>query len=177
MPRVLVTSLNGEAGPHFNLFAENGFEVDIVDRSLDLWQEDVLITATKGYDAVIAGSEPWTEKVLRKLPQLRVIARSGVGYDAVETKVCDELGIVVATTPGVNHHAVAEHAIAMLMAIARGFPWNDMWIREGKWERVAGPARYGEDAGIGWIRTYRSSDGNKSGRAGDEVDRLRTVCR
>jgi len=148
MPRVLVTSLNGEAGPHFDLFAEHGFEVAVVDRSLNLWDEKTLITAAENYDAVIAGSEPWTENVLRALPQLRVIARSGVGYDAVNTTVCDELEIVVATTPGVNHHAVAEHAIAMLMAIARGFPWNDMWVRKGKWERIAGPRVMGRTLGL-----------------------------
>ncbi|MBD3672521.1 MAG: phosphoglycerate dehydrogenase [Planctomycetaceae bacterium] len=148
MPRVLITSLNGEAGPHFELFAENGFDVDVVDRSLDLWDAETLIKATEGYEAVIAGSEPWTEKVLRALPQLRVISRSGVGFDAVDTAVCDELGIVVATTPGVNHHAVAEHATAMLMAIARGFPWNDMWVRQGKWERIAGPRVMGRTLGL-----------------------------
>lgn len=148
MPRVLITSLNGEAGPHFELFADNGFDVDVVDRSLNLWDEETLIKATEGYDAVIAGSEPWTEKVLRALPELRVISRSGVGFDAVDTGVCDELGIVVATTPGVNHHAVAEHAIAMLMAIARGFPWNDMWVRQGKWERIAGPRVMGRTLGL-----------------------------
>jgi phosphoglycerate dehydrogenase-like enzyme len=148
MPRVLVTSLNGEHGPHFDIFKEHGYEVDVVDRSLDLWKPDVLAEAMRGYQAVIAGSEPWSERVLRMLPHLRVIARSGVGFDAVDTKVCDELGIVVATTPGVNHHAVAEHTIAMLMAIARGFPWNDMWVRKGKWERVAGPRVMGRTLGL-----------------------------
>jgi len=148
MPRVLVTSLNGEHGPHFEIFKENGFECDVVDRSLNLWNADDLIKATRGYQGVIAGSEPWSENVLKALPELRVIARSGVGFDAVDTKVCDELGIVVATTPGVNHDAVAEHTIAMLMAIARGFPWNDMWVRRGYWERIAGPRVLGRTLGL-----------------------------
>lgn len=148
MPRVLLTSLNAESGPHFDLLTANGFEVDVVDRSLNLWESEVLAEATRGYHAVIAGSEPWSENVLRNLPELRVIARSGVGFDAVNTQVCDELGIVVATTPGVNHHAVAEHTIAMLMAIARGFPWNDMWVRKGRWERVPGPRVLGCTLGL-----------------------------
>ncbi|HSG70885.1 MAG TPA: phosphoglycerate dehydrogenase [Planctomycetaceae bacterium] len=148
MPRVLVTSLNGELGPHISLLPEHGFEVEVVDRKLNLADENSLIEATKGFQAVIAGSERWTARVLEALPELRVIARSGVGFDAVDTAACDRLGIVVATTPGVNHHAVAEHTIAMLMGIARGFPWNDMWVRRGHWDRVGGPRVMGRTIGL-----------------------------
>lgn len=148
MPRVLVTSLNGEIGPHISLLPEHGFEVEVVDRKLNLSDENSLIEATKGFQAVIAGSEPWTARVLEALPELRVIARSGVGFDAVDTAACDRLGIVVATTPGVNHHAVAEHTIALLMGIARGFPWNDMWVRRGHWDRVGGPRVLGRTIGL-----------------------------
>lgn len=148
MPRVLVTSLNGEIGPHISLLPEHGFEVEVVDRKLNLSDENSLIEATKGFQAVIAGSERWSARVLEALPELRVIARSGVGFDAVDTAACDRLGIVVATTPGVNHHAVAEHTIALLMGIARGFPWNDMWVRRGHWDRVGGPRVMGRTIGL-----------------------------
>ena len=86
--------------------------------------------------------------VLESLPELRVIARTGVGYDAVDLATADERGIVVATTPGVNHHAVAEQAIAMLMAIARGFPAEDQRIRRSDWQRFERPRVMGTTLGI-----------------------------
>jgi phosphoglycerate dehydrogenase-like enzyme len=77
-----------------------------------------------------------------------------VGFDAVDLEACDELGVVVATTPGVNHHSVAEHAIAMLMSVARGFPELDRRVRENRWQRIASPRIMGQTLGIiglGWI--------------------------
>jgi phosphoglycerate dehydrogenase-like enzyme len=77
--------------------------------------------------------------VIAANPQLRVLARAGVGFDAIDLTACDEHKIVVATTPGVNHHAVAEHAIAMMMAIGRGFPALDQEVRRCEWKRIPLP--------------------------------------
>ena len=139
MVRVLCTALNAESGPHFKLLTDAGHECLIPDRSLDLWNSDVLTRAIKGFDAIIAGSEPYPASVIAASPQLRVLARAGVGFDAINLQACDEHKIVVATTPGVNHHAVAEHAIAMLMAIGRGFPAQDQGVRRCEWIRIALP--------------------------------------
>ena len=139
MVRVLCTALNAESGPHFKLLTDAGHECLIPDRSLDLWNNDVLTRAIKGFDAIIAGSEPYPASVIAASPQLRVLARAGVGLDAINLQACDEHKIVVATTPGVNHHAVAEHAIAMLMAIGRGFPAQDQGVRRCEWIRIALP--------------------------------------
>jgi D-3-phosphoglycerate dehydrogenase len=135
MVRVLCTALNGESGPHFKMLADAGHECLVPDRSLDLWNNDVLIETLKGFDAVIAGSEPYPPNVIAAIPHVRVLARAGVGFDAINLKACDEAGIVVATTPGCNHHSVAEHAIAMLMALGRGFPALDQEVRRGEWNR------------------------------------------
>ena len=135
MVRVLCTALNGESGPHFKMLEEAGHECLVPDRSRDLWNNDVLIETLKGFDAVIAGSEPYPPNVIAAIPHVRVLARAGVGFDAINLKACDEAGIVVATTPGCNHHSVAEHAIAMLMALGRGFPALDQEVRRGEWKR------------------------------------------
>jgi len=139
MVRVLCTALNGESGPHFQMLADAGHECHVPDRSRDLWSNDVLIETLKGYDAVIAGSEPYPPNVIAAIPHVRVLARAGVGFDAINLKACDEAGIVVATTPGCNHHSVAEHAIAMLMALGRGFPALDQEVRRGEWKRIPYP--------------------------------------
>ena len=139
MVRVLCSALNAETGPHFKLLADAGYECVVPDRSLDLWNNEVLTKAIQGFDAIIAGSEPYPASVIAASPRLRVLARAGVGFDAIDLKACDEHRIVVATTPGVNHHSVAEHAIAMLMAIGRGFPALDQEVRRCEWKRIPLP--------------------------------------
>lgn len=136
MVRVLCTALSAETGPHFRMLADAGHECLVPDRSRNLWDNDVLIDTIRGFDAVIAGSEPYPPKVIAASPRLRVLARAGVGFDAINLKACDDAGIVVATTPGCNHHSVAEHAIAMLMAVGRGFPSLDQEVRRCEWKRV-----------------------------------------
>ena len=148
MPKVMCTSLNAEQGPHQALFADNGFECVIAPRDVDLSQEDNLIEVMQGCAASIAGSEPYTSKVLAALTDLRVISRTGVGFDAVDLDACNERRIVVTTTPGVNHHSVAEQTFALLLGTARGFPDNDRRVRSGAWKRIARPRVMGGTIGI-----------------------------
>ncbi len=146
--KVIVTSLLGDTGPHFELLGNAGFETVVVDRKLDLNVEDNMILALRDADACIAGSEPITARVIASSPRLRVIARTGVGFDAVSLPACDQARIVVATTPGVNHHAVAEHTIAMLMSLARNLPQRDRAVRQGIWEKIPTPRVMGRTLGL-----------------------------
>lgn len=147
-PRVLCTSLGAETGPHFDILRNAGFEPVVVDRSVRLWNEENLIRMLDGAVAVLAGSEPYTRKVIASSPELRVIARMGVGFDAVDVAACDEFGVLITTTPGVNHDSVAEHTFALLMGLARDFPRQDMAVRRGKWVRQALPRVQGSTLGI-----------------------------
>ena len=146
--KVVVTSLLGDAGPHFELLGNAGFETVVVDRALDLNVEDSMLLALRDAHACIAGSEPITARVIAACPKLRVIARTGVGFDAVNIPACDQAQIVVATTPGVNHHAVAEHTIAMLMTLARNLPQRDREVRQGIWEKIPTPRVMGRTLGL-----------------------------
>lgn len=148
MSKIATFSLNGRGAPHEAILEGAGFEVVYADPKANLYCEDDLIAALDGCVGVVAGSEPYTPRVLKAHPQLRVIARTGVGFDAVHLPTCDEMGIVVCTTPGVNHHAVAEHTIAMLMGLGRGFPAIDHQIRRNEWKRVAYPRIMGQTIGI-----------------------------
>lgn len=142
------TALSADEGPHVELLEKAGFTHKLTDRTLNYWDAPQLIQEVRDCVAIVAGSEPYTRQVLDALPNLRVITRTGVGFDAIDLKACDEKNIVVATTPGVNHHAVAEHAIAMLMAIGRGFPFRDLEVRRGQWHRVQTPRIMGSTIGI-----------------------------
>lgn len=148
MVRVLCTALNGETGPHFKLLQDAGHECCVPDRSRDLWKNDVLIDTISGFDAIIAGSEPYPSCVIAASPQLRVLARAGVGFDAIDLQACDLHNVVVTTTPGCNHHSVAEHTIAMLMALGRGFPALDQEVRRGEWNRIPLPRISGCTLGL-----------------------------
>jgi phosphoglycerate dehydrogenase-like enzyme len=147
-PRVRVTALASDEGPHFGILEKAGFEVLPGNRSRDLSNPDELIAELEGCCAIVAGSEPYPPQVLKALPELRVIARCGVGFDAINLPTCDECGIVVSTTPGVNHHSVAEHTMALLLGVARGFPGQDQGVRTGNWIRMAAPRVMGSTLGI-----------------------------
>jgi D-3-phosphoglycerate dehydrogenase len=149
MPTCVYTAKNppGE-GPHVAILSAAGFKLVCPPDNYDVFIEDNLIALLKDAEAVIAGSEPYTPRVIAALPKLRAIVRAGVGFDAVNLEACNAASIPVCTTPGVNHHSVAEHTIAMLMALARGFPLLDRKVREGRWDRVPYPRVAGKTIGI-----------------------------
>jgi D-3-phosphoglycerate dehydrogenase / 2-oxoglutarate reductase len=95
-----------------------GFELVYPKKRTQL-TEDELLDALRGIKAAVAGSEPYTRRVLQANPQLRVIARAGVGYDAVDVDAATELGMAVTITPGTNQDAVAEHAFSLILALAK----------------------------------------------------------
>ncbi|MEW4528598.1 phosphoglycerate dehydrogenase [Maioricimonas sp. JC845] len=146
--KIRCCALNSDQGPHFPALQEAGFEVLPGNRDRNFWDESTLISELDGCCAVIAGSEPYTRSVIEGCPDLRVIARTGVGFDAIDLAACDEHGVVVTTTPGVNHHSVAEHTIALLMGIARGFPDQDQRVRTGNWKRIERPRVMGTTIGV-----------------------------
>ncbi|GIW78926.1 MAG: 2-hydroxyacid dehydrogenase [Gemmatales bacterium] len=148
MPKVVITSKNAEEGPHHDILRRAGFDYEVAPKTVDLFDEQQVIDLWRDCDAVIAGAEPITRRIIEALPKLRVISRTGVGFDAIDVTACDEKRIVVATTPGVNHHSVAEHTIALLMGVARGFPQSDRLVREGRWQRIARPRVMGSTLGI-----------------------------
>ncbi|MES2789779.1 MAG: phosphoglycerate dehydrogenase [Planctomycetota bacterium] len=148
MPKVACTALNTDEGPHLEMFSRAGFEVILPPAGTNMFNEDHLISVLQDCDAVVAGSEPYTRRVIAALPKLRVIARRGVGFDAVDLAAADDHNIAVATTPGVLDESVAEHTITMLLACARGFPGLDRNVREGRWLRVPFARAAGKTLGI-----------------------------
>jgi phosphoglycerate dehydrogenase-like enzyme len=147
-PQVKICALSSDDGPHFPILEAAGFEVIPGRRDVGGWTEQEVIDAIRGCEAVIAGAEPYTRRVLETAPQLRVLARTGVGFDAIDVQACDDRRVVICTTPGVNHDSVGEHAIAMLLALGRGFPDLDQRVRRGEWKRVFRPRVMGKTLGI-----------------------------
>jgi len=87
-------------------------------------------------DALLVRSAVQVGKpVLDRAPKLRVIGRAGVGVDNVDLDAATEAGVLVMNTPGGNAVSVAEHTLALMLAMARHIPRADQSTRAGKWEK------------------------------------------
>lgn len=138
MKRVLITptTLKNIPGRYRTLLEEAGMEIVTPPEPWDhQLREEELMQLLPGIDATVAGMEPYNAKVLAAFPQLKVVARVGVGYDAVDLDAATALGIAVTITPGANHDTVAEHAFSLLLAWAKHVTTGDRELRLGQWNR------------------------------------------
>ncbi len=101
-----------------------------------------------GVEVVIAGIEPWTDALMAAAPALRLICRFGAGVDSVDLEAATRRGIPVASTPGVNHTAVAEHTIALMLAVTRRVAAQDARVKRAEWAPDPGPELRGRTLGL-----------------------------
>ena len=88
----------------------------------------------KDADALIVRIAKCDAHAIENSPNLKVIGRTGVGYDSVDVKKATELGIPVVITPGANNRSVAEHAVAMMFALSKNLYEGQVETRKGNWE-------------------------------------------
>src|SRR3974390_632926 len=81
-----------------------------------------------------------TPELMDEAPHLRVVGRAGVGVDNIDLDEATKRGILVMSTPGGSSVSVAEHTIALLLALVRQVPKFDASMREGKWEKSSSGA-------------------------------------
>jgi D-3-phosphoglycerate dehydrogenase / 2-oxoglutarate reductase len=86
---------------------------------------------------VVRSATKVTAALLEKAPKLRVVGRAGVGVDNVDMEAATHRGILVMNTPGGNSVSVAEHTLALMLALARSVPQANASIHAGKWEKSA----------------------------------------
>lgn len=136
MPNVMITTeaVREVPGKHLDLLHGAGYDVRYPAKQVLLSEDDTL-EALEGCVAVHAGAEPYTERVLAGLPELRVISRNGVGYDRIDVEAATRRGVAVTITPAGNHQAVAEHALALVLAVARRVVRDCVATRDGHWRR------------------------------------------
>jgi D-3-phosphoglycerate dehydrogenase len=97
---------------------------------------DELCRAVGDYQALIVRSASTvTRDVVDAAPQLRVIGRAGIGVDNIDVDAATKRGIAVMNTPGGNNVTTAEHAISMLLSLARSIPQATASMKAGKWEK------------------------------------------
>ena len=84
-------------------------------------------------DAVILRTQPMTAEVVAAAPNLKIVSRHGVGYDAVDVKALTARGIPLCIVGDVNSRAVAEHTLMLMLATARKAAQHDAAVRKGEW--------------------------------------------
>ncbi|MBM3998994.1 MAG: lactate dehydrogenase [Planctomycetes bacterium] len=138
--------------PYTKILVEAGFEIRYPRNPTfprGIGGEGETIHELQGIHAVLAGGgEHYTAEALSALPELRVIARSGVGYDRVDVDAATRQGIAVCITPTANHEAVAEHALALLLALAKNVVHNDQLVRSGGWRTTINRPLRGRTLGL-----------------------------
>src|SRR5436190_23596028 len=130
MPRVLICDKLESSG--LDLLQAAGLEVD----NRPGLKGDELKSALRAADGcVVRSGTRITADLLEDPGKLRAIVRAGVGVDNIDVPTATRRGIVVMNTPGGNTVSTAEHAVALLFALARHVPAADASLHGGKWER------------------------------------------
>ncbi len=141
MPAVLITpeALIDKPGKNTEVLEAAGLEIRYPKNHQlvrGLTSEEELIAELQGCAAIVAGGEYLTASAIAALPELRVIARCGVGYDRVDVDAATARTIPVTITPTANHEGVAEHALSLLFAVAKTVVKTDRALRAGHWPRT-----------------------------------------
>ncbi|MBI1686565.1 phosphoglycerate dehydrogenase [Caulobacter hibisci] len=144
-PRVLIADKLSPAA--VDIFKNRGVDFDI---KVGL-SKDELIAVIGDYDGIAIRSGAKLDKdVIAAANKLQVIARAGIGVDNVDIPAATAKGVVVMNTPFGNSITTAEHAIAMMFALARQLPAADASTQAGKWEknRFMGVELYAKTLGL-----------------------------
>jgi D-3-phosphoglycerate dehydrogenase len=145
MPKVLIADKMSPRAAE--IFRARGVEADVRTGL----SPDELIAGIGEYDGVaIRSSSKVTADVLAAADKLRVVGRAGIGVDNVDVKAATARGVVVMNTPFGNAITTAEHAIALMFALARDIPAADASTRASKWEKskFMGVELYNKTLGI-----------------------------
>ncbi|MDP8996393.1 MAG: phosphoglycerate dehydrogenase [Pseudomonadota bacterium] len=146
-PRVLISDKLSAAA--VQIFRDRGVDVDYMP---DLGKDkESLLAAIPNYDGLaIRSGTKVTPKILEAAAKLKVIGRAGIGVDNVDIPAATAKGIVVMNTPFGNAITTAEHAISLMMALARQIPEANASTHAGKWEknRFMGTELYAKTLGV-----------------------------
>ncbi|MEX5727574.1 D-3-phosphoglycerate dehydrogenase [Rhodovulum iodosum] len=131
-PKVLVSDKLSPTA--VQIFRDRGIEVDFEP---DLGKDkDRLAEVIGQYDGLaIRSATKVTEKILEAAENLKVVGRAGIGVDNVDLPAASKKGVIVMNTPFGNSITTAEHAISMMMAVARQIPEANASTHAGKWEK------------------------------------------
>src|SRR6201992_3262853 len=154
-PKVLISDALSDAA--VQIFKDRGIDVDFQPNLGK--DKDKLAEKIEGFDGLaIRSATKVTAKLLEKTKSLKVIGRAGIGVDNVDIPAATARGIIVMNTPFGNSITTAEHAITLMLSLARQIPEADASTRAGKWEKkkFLGGEIFGKTLGVIGCRNIRS---------------------
>ncbi len=144
-PKVLICDDLSPAA--VEIFRARGIDAEV---KVGLSKEE-LQGAVAGYDGLaVRSATKVTDKIIAAADRLKVVGRAGIGVDNIDVKAATARGIIVMNTPFGNSITTAEHAISLMLALARQIPAADRSTQAGKWEKAKflGVELYGKTLGI-----------------------------
>ncbi|NMG59560.1 dihydrofolate reductase [Geitlerinema sp. P-1104] len=147
--RVLITCphLQRTINLYRQRFAKLGIEIEVPELVQQLSEAELLDIIDR-FDGVIAGDDPFTAKVLEKGKRLKVVAKWGIGMDAIDREAAEKLGIQTCNTPDVFGDEVADVIIGYIILLARQLHALDRSVREGGWAKIQGRSLKGKTLGV-----------------------------
>ncbi|HMQ54763.1 MAG TPA: NAD(P)-dependent oxidoreductase [Anaerolineae bacterium] len=143
-PRVLICDRIADSG--IELLAEHA-DVDV---QTGLKPEELLKVVGDYQAVVVRSATKITASIIERAYSLKVIGRAGSGLDNIDVEAAKQRNIKVVNCPDANTRAVAEHTLALMLALARHLPEADAGLKEGRWEKnkLMGTGLYGKTLGI-----------------------------
>lgn len=157
--RILVTTTSFQdcLGNHQTLLKSSKYQIDYLRGPL---RSEDLIPIIHLYDGVICGDDKFNNRVLEcgSKGKLKILSKYGIGLDKVDLLAAKKLNVKVINCEGVNHEAVAEHVLALILNSYKNI-YNEIYFtKSSKWERLMGNELFGKKLGIAGL-----------GRIGKEV--------
>jgi len=146
-PKVLISDALSDTA--VAIFRDRGLDVTFLPQLGK--DKDALADAIADFDGLaIRSATKVTEKMLARAARLKVIGRAGIGVDNVDLKAATARGVIVMNTPFGNSITTAEHALSLMMALARDIPEASASTKAGKWEknRFLGVELYSKTLGV-----------------------------
>ena len=137
MDKILTTprSYGKDCPELFDMLASAGYEV-VRNTTGGILDKDQMKAMIAGCVGIVVGVDPLDAEVLACAPQLRAVAKYGVGVDNIDMDYCAAHGIRVSRTVGANSEAVADYAMALMLAVARKVPMIDRKCRSMNWGKI-----------------------------------------
>ncbi len=107
-----------------------------------------LLDFLKDADGVVIGLEVLSADIIHRLPSLKIVSKFGVGIDNIDIECCEECGIKIGWTPGVNRISVAEMTLAFMIMLVRNIYTTSMQLKGGVWNKDGGFNLQGKTVGI-----------------------------